>query len=125
MNAFLIRDDADLQRALALVEALWDATPGTPEHETLEVMAHLVDRYETERRALPAPDPLALVAFALRDRGWSQRRLARALGWGGGRVSEVLSGKRALTLRMVQELARVLELPAGLLVPRGAGGRAP
>ena len=115
-SAFPIRNDDDHARAIELVDALWSATPGSPEHDLLEVMAALIHLYESERRELPPPDPRALIAFKLRELGWSQRELGRRLGWSSGRVSEVLSGRRPLTLRMVQDLGRVLGLRAGALV---------
>lgn len=115
-TAFPVNTEADHRRALALVDELWDAAPGSPEAELLDVMASLVDAYEKRTRALPPPDPLELLAFKLRELGWSQRELGRRLGWGSGRVSEVLSGKRALTLGMVRELSTTLDLPPGLLV---------
>jgi HTH-type transcriptional regulator/antitoxin HigA len=114
--AFPIRNDDDHARAIELVDALWSATPGSPEHDLLEVMAALIHLYESERRDLPPPDPRALIAFKLRELSWSQRELGRRLGWSSGRVSEVLSGRRPLTLRMVQDLGRVLGLRAGALV---------
>ncbi len=122
MHAFLIRNEADYTRALATVDALWDAEPGSPEHDTLDVMAELVDRYEAAQRALPPPDPIALLKFKLKELGWSQRHLGRQLGWSAGRVSEILNGKRELTMRMVGELSVVLNLPPGLLVADGRQG---
>lgn len=116
MHAFPIRNDADRERAIALIDDLWSAEPGTVEHDTLHVMSELVDAYDARRSTLPAADPVELVAFKLRELGWSQRELGRRLGWGGGRVSEVLGRRRPLTLAMVRDLSRVLDLPAGLLV---------
>lgn len=115
-TAFPIRNDEDLSRAIALIDALWSAEPGSPEADLLEVMSTLVDRYEAEQSELPAADPIELIRFKLGELGWSQRELGRRLGWSSGRVSEVLGRKRPLTLAMVQSLSRVLGLPAGLLV---------
>lgn len=116
-SPFPIRTEADYQRAIALIDALWDAEPGSADADTLDIMATLVSVYEAASRNLPPADPLEIVRFKLRELGWSQREAGRRLGWGSGRVSEVLSGKRPLTMRMVQDLARCLELPAGVLVP--------
>ena len=116
MHAFLIHNDADLTRAVALVDSLWDAAPGSPEHELLHVMSTLIDQYEARHSSLPSADPVEILAFKLRELGWSQRELGRRLGWSTGRVSEVLGRKRPLTLRMVRELSLVLNLEPGLLV---------
>lgn len=118
MTTFSIRNDADLARAVDLVDALWGAAPGTPAAEALDVMSERIHAYEAQARArvLPPADPRKLIAFKLRELGVSQRELARRLGWGAGRLSEVISGKRALTLNMVRELAPVLGIDPGLLV---------
>lgn len=118
MTPFPIRNDHDLARALAAVDELWNAAPGSPEAETLEVIAQLVDAYEDRHRheVLPPANPRVVLQTKLRELAISQRELGRRLGWGSGRVSEVLSGKRPLTLAMVRALSRVLDLPPGLLV---------
>lgn len=114
--AFPIRTDADLERAIALVDELWNAVPGTAEADLLDVMASLIDRYEADRSELPPADPVELLKFKLAELGWTQRELGRRLGWSSGRVSEVLSRKRPLTLAMVRSLSHELGLAAGLLV---------
>jgi HTH-type transcriptional regulator / antitoxin HigA len=115
-TAFPIRNDEDLDRAIELVDELWNAAPGSADADLLEVMTTLVDRYEASTSELPSADPIELIQFKLREFGWSQRELGRKLGWSAGRVSEILSRVRPLTLAMVRSLSRVLELPAGLLV---------
>ncbi|MCK6522227.1 helix-turn-helix domain-containing protein [Myxococcota bacterium] len=115
---FPIRDDTAYDRALKLIEELWDAEPGTPDHDVFEIMATLASVYDKARRdkVLDPGDPIELIEFKLRELGLSQRELGRRLGWGSGRVSEVLNRKRPLTLRMVQQLSVALDLPAGALV---------
>ena len=122
MHAFPIRDEASYERAVELMDELWDAAPGTPGAELREVMAQLIDAWEARTSTLPAADPRELIAFKLEELGWSQRELAKRLGWGSGRVSEVLSGKRDLTLNMVRELSTAMQIPAGLLVHDHARG---
>lgn len=118
MRAFPIRNEEDHSRALELVDQLWDAQPGSPEHDLLFVMAELIESYEVRNRAqsMVAPDPLVVVRFKLKELGISQRELGRRLGWPTGRVSEVLGGKRQLTLNMVRDLERVLGIDPGVLV---------
>lgn len=108
----------DYTAALARIDALWDAAPGTPDAVELDRLAELVHDYESRlrREALPPARPGEVVAARLRELGWSQRELGRRLGWSAGRVSEVVSGKRALTLAMVRGLAEVLDIPATVLV---------
>jgi HTH-type transcriptional regulator/antitoxin HigA len=123
MRAFPIRNDADLERACALIEDLWEGEyeQDSPEANLLEVMSTLVDLYEAAHSTLPPPNPIELIEFKLRERGWSQRELARQLGCGSGRISEILSRKRQLTLDLVRRISVVLDIPPGLLVHDVAG----
>ena len=77
------------------------------------------------RDHIPTPPPFASqIRAELQARGWSQRELGRRLGWSSaGRVSEILSGRRELTLAMVRDLCVVLELSADALVFAGAEPR--
>lgn len=111
-------DEMGYQQALQRVDALWDAAPGSAEEEELYALAEQVERYERAHRktVLPPPRPGVLIAYKLRELGWSQRKLAQKLGWPSGRVSEVISGKRRLTLDMVRALAPALGVDPGALV---------
>lgn len=118
MFAFPIRDDADLSRAINLVDQLWDAPSDSPEADLREVMAELIETYEARElsQILPPPDPSKVIEAKRKRLGISGRELGRRLGWSAGRVSEVVSGKRGLTLSMVRDLERVLGIDPGVLV---------
>lgn len=119
-----LRTDADLDAALLRTQELWGAPPGTPEADELDVLLVLVEAYE-KKYELPPGDPVVVVRHKLDELRWSQNRLAKELGWTSGRVSEVLTGKRELTVAMIRRLAEVLSIPAGVLLGdvRGASGR--
>jgi HTH-type transcriptional regulator/antitoxin HigA len=51
-----IRTDRDYRAAVAEIEALWSAKPGTEEHDRLEVLGTLIDAYESKRWPIEAPD---------------------------------------------------------------------
>ena len=110
-----IRTKADYERALKDVEALIDARPGTPEGDELDVLATLVDAYEAEHYPIEAPDPIALIEFAMEQRGADRTDLEPMIG-SRGRVSEVLSRKRRLSLGMIRKLKDKWQLPADVLV---------
>lgn len=116
MCAFPIRNNEDLERAIALVTDVWDAPPGSAEADLLEVMSTLIDAYEASHSTLPHGDPVRLIEFKLKEHGWTQRDLARQLDWEIERVSEILNRKSPLTLEVVRQLSRVLQIPPGLLV---------
>ncbi len=110
-----IRTESDYERALEDIESLMDARPGTPEGDELDVLATLVEAYEAEHHAIDAPDPIALVEFVMDQRGLERSDLEPMIGT-RGRVSEILSRKRPLTLAMIRRLQDGLNLPAEVLV---------
>jgi len=109
-----IRTEADYRSALADAERLWDANPGTPEGDYVEVMTTLIEAYESQYHPIPAPDPIAAVLFMMEQTGLSRRDLEPAIG-SRGRVSEVLNRKRPLTLPMVRALSALLHIPMEVL----------
>ena len=110
-----IRTDNDYQAALAEASLLMAAEADTPEGDRLDVLATLVEAYEAARYPVEAPDPIAAIQFMMEQKGLQRRDLEPAIG-GRGRVSEILSRKRPLTLPMIRALAPLLELPADVLI---------
>ncbi len=110
-----IRTKADYRAALKEAERLWDADPGTPAGDRVDVLTTLIEAYEAEHHPIPAPDPIAAIAFMMQQKGLTRRDLEPAIG-SRGRVSEVLSRKRPLTLPMVRALSALLDLPAEVLI---------
>ena len=115
MNIRPIRTKTDYRAAMREVERLWNATPGTPNGDRVEVLVTLIEAYEAVHFPIPAPDPISAIEFMMEQKGLSRRDLEPALG-SRGRVSEVLTRKRPLTLPMVRALSSFLQIPAEILV---------
>jgi HTH-type transcriptional regulator / antitoxin HigA len=110
-----IRTKADYRAALKEVERCWNAEPGTPAGDRVDVLVTLIEAYEALHHAIPAPDPIAAIKFMMEQKGLRRRDLEPAIG-NRGRVSEVLSRKRPLTLPTVRKLSTMLDIPAEVLV---------
>ena len=106
-----IRSEADYEANLSRLEALMDAAPGTPEGDELEILASLIERYEDDRFPIEAPTPLAAIRFRMEQQDLSPRDLEPYIG-SRARVSEVLSGARALSIDMIRALNQGLGIPA-------------
>jgi HTH-type transcriptional regulator / antitoxin HigA len=113
----IIKTEAELRKALARVEVIWDAKKGTPEADELDVLAMLIERYEDEAYPIGLPTPIEAIKFRMEQQGLSQKDLIPFIG-SSGRVSEVLSGKRELTLPMIRALNEGLGIPAEVLIQR-------
>jgi HTH-type transcriptional regulator / antitoxin HigA len=103
---------AELNRLLVL-----DPEDGTPEADELDLLALVVETYEKERFPIAPPDPVDAIRFRMDQAGLSQRDLVPYLG-SKSKVSEVLSGKRPLTLSMIRALHEGLGIPADVLLRR-------
>jgi len=110
-----IRTEADYEAALAEVGTLMHARPGTADGDRLDILTTLIEAYEAEHHAIDAPDPVALIEFVMEQRGLDRAAIGKFIGE-RGRVSEVLSKKRALSLPMIRKLHDGLGLPAAALV---------
>ena len=88
-----------------------DPEPTTSEGRRLELLALVVETYEKERYRIPLPNPVDAILFCLEQRGLQQKDLVPLIG-SKSRVSEVLSGKRRLTLQMVRNLSAHLDISA-------------
>jgi HTH-type transcriptional regulator/antitoxin HigA len=106
---------ADYRNALRRVAELMDAAPGAPEYDELEVWGRLVDGYEQEHFPIGRPSPVAAIRFRMEQRGLAPADLVPFIG-PKSRVSEILNGKRSLTLRMIRNLHRALNIPLEALV---------
>jgi HTH-type transcriptional regulator / antitoxin HigA len=110
-----IRTDADYAAAVVEVERLMDAVPDTPEGDRLDVLATLVQAYEDAHWPMELPDPIDAIRFRMEQAGLTPRDLQRYIG-PKGRVSEVLSRRRPLTLAMIRRLQAGLGIPAEILI---------
>ncbi|MBF9254382.1 helix-turn-helix domain-containing protein [Pontibacter sp. 172403-2] len=115
MNIRLIKTEEDYQLALQRLEDIFDAEPDTPEGDELEVLAFLIDSFEKEHFPIDAPDPIDAVKFRMEQLGIKQKDLAEVLGF-KSRVSEVLNRKRKLTLEMIRNLHKRLNIPTNVLI---------
>lgn len=90
---------------------------GSAEADELEVLAMLIERYEAEHYPIAPPHPLEAIKFRMDQLGMKPAELGRVLGY-RSRASEIMRGKRKLTLEMIRTLHEKLNIPVGSLVAR-------
>lgn len=115
MNIRPIRTEADYQAALSEIERLFEAAPGTPEGDLLEVLTTLVEAYEDRKYDIPYPDPIEAIKYHMESRDLSSRELEQHIG-NHETVEEVLNRKRALTIDMIRRLHSGLGISANVLI---------
>jgi len=115
MNIKLIKTEADYQKALKRLEEIFDAKIGTPESDEADILGLMIDEYERKHFPIEAPDPVEAIKIRMEELQLKQSDLADSLG-GENRVSEILNRKRKLTLEMIRNLTKRLNLSPGLLI---------
>ena len=110
-----IRSEADYEKALKIIDHLWDAAQGSPEADKLDVLVTLVEAYEEKHYPIPLPDPIEAILHYMESQGLSEIDLKVYLG-SRACVSEVLNRERALSLDMIRKLHKGLGIPADILV---------
>jgi len=92
-----------------------DAKAGTAEEDRLDVLATLVDAYESKHFPIDPPDPIEAIRFRLEQQGLDPSALIGVIG-GRSRVYEVMQRKRALSLEMIRRLNERFGIPAEVLI---------
>lgn len=115
MQVSPIHTDADHEAALARIEALWDAQPGTADHDEFEVLSVLVAAYEELRWPALPPEPIEAIRFHMEQNGLRPKDLGVVLG-SASRASEVLNGRRPMTVDMIRAIHEQWEIPLVSLI---------
>lgn len=110
-----IRNEKDYAFALEYLDSVIDSKEGTPEADVRDVMIILIEKYEEEHYHMDIPDPIEAIKFRMEQAGLTQKDLIPYVG-SRSKVSEVLSGKRELTLKMIRALNRHFGVPADVLL---------
>ena len=117
MNIHPIRTEQDYKAALRELSAYFDnePEPGTEDGDRFEILATLVEAYETKSFPIQAPDPIEAIRFRMEQGGLTVKDLVPSIGR-PNRVYEVLNGRRGLTIDMIRNLHRNLGIPAESLI---------
>lgn len=115
MNIKPIRTEEDYEAACKRIDEIFQAEPGTPEEDELEVLATLVDKYEEEHFPIGMPDPMVAIEIQMQSLGITRKDLMACLGRSSGRVSDILNRRRVLTLNDIRKLSVLLHIPIQVL----------
>ena len=110
-----IRTNKDYEKTMQEVETLWGAKSGTPKGDRLDVLATLIDAWETAHYPMDPPDPIEAIKLRMEQQGLTRKDLEGIIGT-RARIAEVLSGKRELSIAMIRRLNAELNIPAETLI---------
>ncbi|MBI9069749.1 MAG: helix-turn-helix domain-containing protein [Salinivirgaceae bacterium] len=120
MKTKILKTEPEYNEACERIYTLINSTekaiePDSAEGEEMELLSLLVEKYEQEHYPIEAPNPIEAIKFRMEQMNLKQADVAPLFG-GKTRVSEVLHGKRSLTLKMITLLNRYLGIPLESLV---------
>jgi HTH-type transcriptional regulator/antitoxin HigA len=110
-----IHNKKDYEAALVELEKLWGAKSGTTAGDRLDVLATLIDAYETEHFPMDPPDPIEAIKFRMEQQGLTRKDLEPLIGT-RTRVAEVLNRRRNLSIAMIRRLNKKLGISAEVLI---------
>lgn len=119
MNIKAIKTDKDYEEALLMLEALilQDPEPDTEEADQLSILSTLIESYESANFPAELADAIEAIKFRMEQQDLRPVDLVPFIG-SPSRVSEVLAGKRSLSLEMIRSLETGLGIPAQVLLKK-------
>ena len=115
MESKPIKSESDYQNGLKRMEVIFDAPIDTKEGDEAEILSLMIENYENEHYPIEAPDPIEAIKIRMEELNLRQKDLVGVIG-GKSRVSEILNRKKKLTVDMIRELERLLQISASVLV---------
>lgn len=115
----IIKTEKDYQDALNLIRKLLavDPNPESTKGEQLNLLIKLVQDYESREFPSDLPNPIDAIKFRMEQANLKPVDLVPYIG-SSSRVSEILSGKRDLTIEMIRSLEQGLGIPAKILIQK-------
>lgn len=112
-----IKSPADLAAAKKRLSKLIEANETGAHDDEIDILATLIEQFERTVVTLEAPSPIAAIRFRMEQMGLTPRQLEPFIG-SRARVSEVLSGKRRLSIDMIRSLHEGLGIPYESLIAK-------
>ncbi|WP_174634478.1 helix-turn-helix domain-containing protein [Yersinia thracica] len=113
----IIKNDEQYEDYMSELTTILDSglVEGTAAFERFEMLSLLIEDYESKNYKIDKPSPIDAIKFRMDQLGLSQSDMTQYLG-SKSKVSEVLSGKRKLSLSMIKRLHDGLGIPVDILI---------
>ena len=111
-----IKNEKDYELALKKMENIFDAKPNTVEGDILQVLSLVVHEYEQKYYKIEPLSPLEALKFEMKEKGLTQTNLAERFGMSKSTISEIIQGKKQMSVRFMKYLHNDLGIPANILL---------
>jgi HTH-type transcriptional regulator/antitoxin HigA len=115
MEYRVIKTEEEYKLAMNRLEAIFDAEPGNPEGDELDLLSLLIDNYEKIHFPIDLPDPVEAILFRMEQLNYQPKDLANVLG-SRSRVTEILNKERKLSLDMIRKINKKMHIPTDVLI---------
>lgn len=72
MKPKLIKTGKDYQAALARLDEIFEAQPGTADGDEAELLTTLIEMYEEQKYPIDLPDPVSAIKFRMEQEEWKR-----------------------------------------------------
>lgn len=117
MKIKIIKTEKDYEIALSRIDELLDIAEDDPREEEMDLLSLLIEKYEEETFDIELPTPIEAIKFRMEQEGLNRKDLIPYIG-SQSKVSEVLNGKRSLSLGMIRALNEGLGISAEVLLQK-------
>jgi HTH-type transcriptional regulator/antitoxin HigA len=117
VSPMMIESEDENKRVLAIVDRMMaKGEKRSPEEDAiLNLLVHLVERFEEKTYPTPDAAPAEMISFLLEQRGLKPVALAEILG-SRGRVSEILAAKRSVSKEQAKRLGEFFHVSAAAFI---------
>jgi HTH-type transcriptional regulator/antitoxin HigA len=84
------------------METLFHAKPNTKEGDILELLALVIEDYEDKNYKIGSLSPLEAPKCEMEEQGLSQASLTQRIGMSKSTISEILQGKKQMSVRFMK-----------------------
>lgn len=111
-----IKTEQEYKLALTKMESIFHAKPNTTEGDILELLALVIEDYEQKHYKIDTLTPLEALKCEMEEQGLTQANLAQRFGMSKSAISEILNGKRDMSVRFMKYLHNDLGISANVLL---------
>jgi HTH-type transcriptional regulator/antitoxin HigA len=113
----LIANDGALRATYRVIDRLMRLdSPSKDQSEYLELLSTLVEQYESTHHPTPKPSLAGLLGHLIESKATSQAEVAAGARVSASTLSDVLAGRRSLSLRNIVRLSRYFGVTPNLFV---------
>lgn len=117
-NLKTIKTEEEYEKSLVLLESVFDAKPNTTESETLEILSLLVHEYEQKHHKIEPLSPIEALKYEMEQQGLTQTGLAKKFGMSKSSISEIINGKKQMSVKLMKYLHHDLGISAKTLLAK-------